>query len=308
MHHGSQYLFNLILNLKVNYCRDVAEAGFMEPRPKPLKIGFNVRADGNRKVVSYPERGKDKFKGDGTRKGVSYPKRGKDKFKGEVRMGKLGKCWLGRECLLEAMMLRYDIGQKCVGNESIHFDHADYFQFFEYDGVVYNDKSKLKEFLKQSPASEEARTAFRKFVKGEIKRIMGLPVIKSFLNKLESASRREEESPMQAGAAHSGSSQPASMVCVETHYQYPPVKSYPPLDRSDAVLGSLDGQQVHKKGFQPMPEIEPENFTLSSWIDFRCNDLYAMPMERGNLSGVQTSSPSNDMEHLFSDFEMSEAN
>lgn len=290
MHHESQYLFNLILNLKVNYCRDVAEAGFMEPRPKALKIGFNVQPEGVK------------------RKGVYYPTRGNPKFKGEIRMGELGKYWLGRECHLRAMMLRCDIGRKCVGKETLHFDHANYFQFFEYDGVVYNDKSKLKEFLKQPAASEEASAAFRKFVKGELDRIMGLPVITSFLNKPESAPRREEESPMQAGADHSGSSQPASMVCVETHIQYPPVKSYPPLDRSDAVLGSLDGQQVHKKGFQPMPEIEPENFTLSSWIDFRCNDLYAMPMERGNLSGVQTSSPSNDMEHLFSDFEMSEAN
>ena len=308
MHHGSQYLFNLILNLKVNYCRGVAEAGFMEPRPKALKIGFNVCADGTRKGVSYPNRGKDKFKGDGTRKGVSYPKRGKDKFMGEIRMGRLGKCWLGRECLLEAMMLRCDIGHKCVGHETLHFDHADYFQFFEYDGVIYNDKSKLKEFLKQFPASKEAKLAFKKFVKGEIKRIMGLPVIKSFLNKLESAPRREEESPMQAGAAHSGSSQPASMVCVETHIQYPPVKSYPPLDRSDAVLGSLDGQQVHKKGFLPMPAFGPESFTLSSWFDICCNDLDAMPMEPGNWSGVQTSSPSNDMEHLFPDYDLSEAN
>lgn len=293
MHHELQYLFILILNLKVNCCRDVTEAGFMEPRPKALKVGFNVRKDRAERI------------------GVYYPKSGKGKFRGEVRMGKLGKFWLGRECLLEAMLIKNDISRKCVGRKTLHFDHADYFQFFKYDGVVYDDESKIKEFLKQ-PASSEAKAAFQKFMKGELDRIMGLPVIKSFLNKPKSAPRREEESPMQAGAAHSGSSQTAPMVCLDTHIQSPPGKSLPPLDRSDAVLGSLDGQQVHKKELQPMPEILSENFFQSSSIEFCCNDWSAMPMERENLTGVQTSSPSNyDLEllneYLSSDHDMSEA-
>jgi len=273
---------------------DVTEAGFMEPRPKALKIGFNVRKDG-------------------LRKGVYYPKNGKGKFRGEVRMGKLGKFWLGRECLLEAMMLKKDISHKCVGNETLHFDHADYFRFFKYEGVVYDDKSKIKEFLKQaavSPEAKAAKAAFKKFMKGELKRIMGLPVIKSYLNKPKSAPRREEESPTQAGAAHSGSSQPASMVCLETHIQSPPGKSLPPLDRSDAVLGSLDGQQVHRKELQPMPEISLENFSLSPSFDLCCNDWDAMPMERENWTGVQTSSPSNHLElsyeQILSDLDMSQ--
>ena len=280
MHHELQYLFILILNLKVNYCRDATEAGFMEPRPKALKIGFNVRKDRAERI------------------GVYYPKSGKGKFRGEVRMGKLGKFWLGRECLLEAMLIKYDISRKCVGLKTLHFDHADYFQFFKYDGVVYDDEFKIKQFLQQ-PARKEAKAAFRKFMKGELDRIMGLAVIKSFLNKPKSAPRREEESSMQAGAAHSGSSQPAPMVCLETHIQSPPGMSLPPLDRSDAVLGSLDGQQVHKKELQPMPELLSENFFQSSSIEFCCNDWSAMPMERENLTGVQTSSPSNyDLELL----------
>lgn len=298
MHHESQYLFNLTLNLKVNYCRNVAEAGFMEPQPKALKIGFNVRDDGVK------------------RKGVYYPKSDKDKFKGEVRMGKLGKFWLGRECLLEAMMLRQDIGHKCVGLETLHFDHADYFRFFKYDGVVYDDKSKIIQFLQQPAVSLKAKAAFRKFLKGELDRIMGLAVIKNFLNKPESAPRREEESPMQAGAAHSGSSQPASMVCLETDIRSPPVKSLPPLDRNDAVLGSLDGQQVHKKELLPMPGIGLENYSQSPSIDLRRNDWDAMPMECEDRTGVQTSSLPYDMElfkELFkecflSDYDLSEAN
>jgi len=281
----------LILNLKVHYCRDVTEAGFMEPRPKALKIGFNVRKDG-------------------LRKGVYYPKSGKGKFMGEVRMGKLGKYWLGRECLLEAMMLKKDISHKCLGRETLYFDHADYFRFFKYGGVVYDDKSKIKQFLKQPVVSPEAKDAFEKFMEGELDRIMGLPVIKSFLKKPKSAPRREEESPMQAGAAHSGSLQPASMVCLETHIQSPPGKSLPPLDRSDAVLGSLDGQQVHRKELQPMPEILLENFSLSPSVEFCCNDWDAMPMERENCTGVQTSSPSNHLElsyeQILSDLDMSQ--
>lgn len=287
MHHESLFLFNLILNLKVNYCRNVAEAGFMEPQPKALKIGFNVRADGVKRI------------------GVYYPKGDKDKFKGEVRMGKLGKLWLGRECLLEAMMLRHDIGHKCVGLEMLHFDHADYFQFFKYDGVVYDDKSKIIKFLQQPAVSSKAKAAFRKFMKGEIDRIMGLDVIKNFLNKPESAHRREEESPMQAGAAHSGSSQPASMVCLETDIRSPPVKSLPPLDRNDAVLGSLDDQQVHKKELLPMPGIEFENYFQSPSIEFRCNDRDAMAMDRENWTGVQTSSEDYSME-FFKEFWSSE--
>lgn len=256
----------------------MAEAGFREPRPKALKVGFNVRADGVKRI------------------GVYYPTKSNDKFKGEIRMRKLGKLWLGRECQLEAMMIRCDTSRKCMGLETLHFDHADYFQSFKYDGVVYNDKTEIIQFLQQAAASLEKRAAFRKFVKGECDRIIDLAVIKSFLNNPESVPRKAEESPMQDWTAQSCSSQPASMACVETHIRSPPVKSLPPLDRNDAVLGSLDGQQVHKKKSQPMPGIGLESFSRSLQIDLCCNDLDMMPMECGDRTGVHTSRPFNYLE------------
>lgn len=267
----------------------MAEAGFREPRPKALKVGVNIRADLEKRI------------------GVYYPRKSDNKFRGELRIGPLGKVWLGRECRLEAMMIRCDTSRKCVGLETLHFDHADYFQFFNYDGVVYNDRAKIIQFFQQAAASSRKKVAFLKFVKGECNRIMDLAVIKNFLNKLECAPRREEESPMQPGTAHSCSSQPASMACVETHIQSPPVRSLPPLDRNDAVLGSLDGQQVHKRELQPMPGIGLEVFSRSPQIDFCCNDWNAMPMECGDWTGVYTSSPSNlefCKDQVFSDVDL----